>query len=78
MGHDGVTSNQWPRPFSREDRPTPLIHLTPNCHDHELACGLSRRGRSFTESYLETTCPLCLRVALLLVTKELVHRSEPL
>jgi hypothetical protein len=77
MGHDGMKSQQWPRSMNHEDRPTPLMHLTATCHEHELVCGGARRGRQYTDQIGEVTCVWCMRVATALVLQELAERPEP-
>jgi hypothetical protein len=76
MGDDGMKSQQWPRSMSREDRPTPAVHLTATCHEHQLVCGAARRGGHYTDRINEVTCVWCIRIATALVLQELAARPE--
>jgi hypothetical protein len=64
MGHDGVKGHQWPRPFSREDRPATMLHYRDDLSSELTACGLSIFGRRMTSLATEATCVMCTRVAL--------------
>lgn len=64
MGHDGVRGQQWPRPFSREDRPATTVHYREDPSSELVACGQSVFGRRMTQLATEATCVLCTRVAL--------------
>jgi hypothetical protein len=68
-----MTGGQWPRPFSREDRPAGLIHLVSLADDNLTACRQPVKMRHLTVDVDETNCVLCLRVTVSVVVAELAH-----
>lgn len=64
MGDDGMRSQQWPRSFSREDRPIKAIHCAEDSPSDLTLCGQPIRGRLLAELGTEATCVMCTRVAL--------------